>query len=78
MERITPLLWLLFSAGGTVAALLLPVHLFLTGLAFPLGLFDPPSYESLRGLLAQPLTQLGLLPFGLRSTLLRLAHLCFG
>ena len=30
---ITPFLWLLFSAGGTVAALLFPVHLFLNGLA---------------------------------------------
>src|SRR5215471_4733899 len=46
MQRITPLLWLLFSAGGTVAALFLPVHLFLTGLAFPLGWLEAPSYES--------------------------------
>ena len=33
----TPLLWFLFSMGGTVAAFLIPVHLFLFGLAFPLG-----------------------------------------
>ena len=52
MERITPLLWLLFSAGGTVAAFLVPVHLFLTGLAFPLGWLDAPSYESLLRLMA--------------------------
>ena len=58
---ITPFLWLLFSAGGTVAALLLPVHLFLTGLAFPLGWVSAPSYETLRTLLGHPLTRLYLL-----------------
>jgi fumarate reductase subunit D len=56
--RITPLLWLLFSAGGTVAALLFPGHLFLTGLAFPLGWLEAPSYESLRRLVANPLVRL--------------------
>src|SRR5438309_1280916 len=34
---IEPLLWLLFSAGGVLAALLLPVLLLLFGVAFPLG-----------------------------------------
>src|ERR1700674_4341003 len=58
MKRITPLLWLLFSAGGTLAALLFPVHLFLTGLAFPLGWLEAPSYVSLLGLLKQPLARL--------------------
>jgi fumarate reductase subunit D len=56
--RITPLLWLLFSAGGTVAALLFPIHLFLTGLAFPLGWLEPPSYESLYRLLTHPVIRL--------------------
>lgn len=58
MGRITPLLWLLFSAGGTVAALLFPVHLFLTGLAFPLGWLAAPSYESFHRLLTHPVTRL--------------------
>src|SRR6267142_6258006 len=58
MRRITPLLWLLFSAGGTVAALLFPVHLFLTGLAFPLGWLEAPSYEALHRLLTHPVTRL--------------------
>jgi succinate dehydrogenase subunit D len=58
MSRITPLLWLLFSAGGTVAALLFPVHLFLTGLAFPLGWLEAPGYESALGLLRHPVTKL--------------------
>jgi fumarate reductase subunit D len=57
MERITPLLWLLFSAGGTVAALLYPVHLLLTGLAVPLGWLAAPSYESLLGLVRHPVTR---------------------
>jgi fumarate reductase subunit D len=57
-RTITPLLWLLFSAGGTVAALLYPVHLFLTGLAFPLGWLEPRSYESLRALVSHPLARL--------------------
>jgi len=53
VERITPLLWLLFSGGGTVAALFLPVHLFLTGLAFPLGWLEVPSYESVLRLMGR-------------------------
>jgi fumarate reductase subunit D len=57
-RTLTPFLWLLFSAGGTVAALLFPVHLFLTGLAFPLGWLQAPSYDSLRTLVAHPLTRL--------------------
>jgi fumarate reductase subunit D len=63
VRSLTPLLWLLFSAGGTVAALLFPVHLFLTGLAFPLGWLEPPRYEAARVLAAHPLARLYL--FGL-------------
>jgi succinate dehydrogenase subunit D len=55
---ITPFLWLLFSAGGTVAALLFPVHLVLNGLAFPLGWVPAPTYDSLRALVGHPLTRL--------------------
>ena len=29
-----PFLWLLFSAGGVVAAMVIPIHLLLFGLAF--------------------------------------------
>jgi len=45
-----PFLWTLFSAGGVVAALLVPVHLLLFGVAFPLGLLHAPSYEHLMAL----------------------------
>ncbi|PYQ02763.1 MAG: fumarate reductase subunit D [Acidobacteria bacterium] len=55
---MTPFLWLLFSAGGTVAALLFPVHLLLNGLAFPLGWLPAPTYDSLRSLAGHPLTRL--------------------
>jgi len=51
-------LWTLFSAGGVVAALLIPAQLFLFGLAFPLGWMHPPSYEHLLALLRLPLTRI--------------------
>jgi fumarate reductase subunit D len=63
MRPITPFLWTLFSAGGTIAALLFPVHLFLIGLAFPLGWLAAPSYEALRSLVVHPVARLYL--FGL-------------
>jgi fumarate reductase subunit D len=56
-KGITPLLWGLFSAGGTVAALLFPIHLFLTGVAFPLGLLHPPGYDFLMGMIRHPLAK---------------------
>ena len=54
----TPLLWFLFSMGGTLAAFLIPVHLFLFGLAFPLGWIKGPSYDSLLALVRHPLARL--------------------
>ena len=50
-------LWSLFSAGGVVAAFLIPVHLFLFGLAIPLGWLHPPSYQSLMALVRVPLVR---------------------
>lgn len=58
MERVTPWLWGLFSAGGTLAALLFPVHLFLLGLAIPLGWVEAPRYEVLLALIRHPLARL--------------------
>jgi fumarate reductase subunit D len=55
---VEPLLWLLFSAGGVLAALLIPILLLLFGLAFPLGWLAPPRYENLLGLLRNPLTRI--------------------
>ena len=62
-RSITPFLWLLFSAGGTVAALLFPVHVLLTGLAVPLGWLEASSYESVRGLVRNPVARLYLFVF---------------
>jgi fumarate reductase subunit D len=53
-----PLLWLVFSVGGVVAAMLIPGLLFLFGLAFPLGWVSPPGHEHLLVLLRHPLTRL--------------------
>jgi len=50
--------WTLFSAGGVVAAFFVPIHLFLFGLAFPLGWLEAPSYQNLGSLLHLPLTRI--------------------
>lgn len=50
--------WMLFSTGGTIAALLVPIHLFLFGLAFPLGWVDGPNYAQLMQLLRLPLVRI--------------------
>ena len=62
-RSITPFLWLLFSAGGTVAALLFPVHVLLTGLAVPLGWVNASSYESVLGLVRNPVARVYLFVF---------------
>jgi fumarate reductase subunit D len=48
----------MFSAGGTVAAFLFPVHLLLTGLAFPLGWLHAPAYPYVLRMFAHPLARL--------------------
>lgn len=53
-----PLLWTLFSAGGVVAATFIPIHVFLFGIAFPLGWLNGPSYEQLMGLARTPLVRI--------------------
>jgi fumarate reductase subunit D len=50
-----PILWLLFSAGGVVSALVAPILLFLFGLAFPLGWLSAPDHEHLSAVLGHPL-----------------------
>jgi fumarate reductase subunit D len=56
-RSIEPLLWMLFSAGGVLAALLMPILLFLFGLAFPLGWLAPPGHEHLLAVLRHPFTR---------------------
>ena len=55
-----PIVWSLFAAGGVVAALLVPIHIFLTGIAWPLGLLpaDALDYSRWQTLLSNPIIQL--------------------
>ena len=55
-RRVEPLVGLMFSAGGVLAAVFLPILVLLFGLAFPLGWLDPPHYEHLRSVVGHPLT----------------------
>jgi fumarate reductase subunit D len=56
-RSIEPLLWLLFSAGGVLAALLVPVLLLLFGLVLPLAAPAGPSHGYLLRVLGHPLTR---------------------
>jgi fumarate reductase subunit D len=58
-----PLLWLLFSAGGVLSALLMPILLLLLGVAIPLGWLAAPSHARVVVVLSHPVTALVL--FGL-------------
>ena len=58
-----PILWLLFSAGGVVSALFLPVLMVLFALAVPLGWLSPPAHGPLLALFGNPLVAIVL--FGL-------------
>lgn len=55
-----PFWWGMFSAGGMVAALLVPIHVFLDGLAVPFGLLDADAvgFERMTALLENPLVKL--------------------
>jgi fumarate reductase subunit D len=61
--------WFLFAAGGTITAFVLPVMLFVTNLAPPLGLFrDALSWETMSSFVGFWLVRLvlfGIIGFGL-------------
>ncbi len=63
LKTADPIWWALFSAGGTVAAFLVPVHILVTGLGIGLGWIplETLSYERVRELLENPLVRLYLL-----------------
>jgi fumarate reductase subunit D len=67
------LAWGLFSAGGMVSALLVPVLLLLFGVVYPLVLVEPPEYSYLLAVVSNPLTRLALLVLCVLS-LLHWAH----
>jgi fumarate reductase subunit D len=58
-DRSEPFWWGMFSLGGVVAALLIPVHILFVGLAVPLGLIDKSllEYSRMKSLLANPLVK---------------------
>jgi fumarate reductase subunit D len=62
-SRVEAAAWLMFSAGGMVTALLVPVLVLLFGVLFPLGLLTPPDHAGFAALLGHPLVQIVL--FGL-------------
>ena len=54
-RRVEPLVWLMLSAGGVLAAVFLPILVLLFGLAVPLGWIEP-DYAHLRAVVGHPLT----------------------
>ena len=59
-RSIEPLLWLLFSTGGVMAALGLPILILMFGLAIPLGWLPAPDHDQVSSSLRQPITRVGL------------------
>lgn len=58
--HVEPFVWLGFSGGGVVAAILLPILIVVFGLALPMG-WVHPDFAGLEALLSFPLTALVLL-----------------
>ena len=58
-DKTEPFWWGLFSAGGVVAAMLIPVLIYFAGLAEPLGLIgaEVSRYEAMSKLLSHPLAK---------------------
>jgi fumarate reductase subunit D len=56
--RVEPLLWLLFSAGGVVAAFLVPIHLFFLGIATPFHMLQASEYTTAIDIARLPLVRL--------------------
>jgi fumarate reductase subunit D len=54
---------MLFSAGGVLSGMLMPILVLLFGVAFPLGWLTAPSHEHMLAVIGNPLTRLAL--FGL-------------
>ena len=74
MKRtIEPFWWALFSSGGMISALFMPVLFFIFGIAVPLGLVNAPEYEQLLTITQNPMIRLFI--FGLISlSLFHWAH----
>jgi fumarate reductase subunit D len=62
-----PFLWLLFSAGGVLSAMLMPVVLLLFGIVFPLGWMTAPTHEHVLAVLSNPVTRVVLVALSVLS-----------
>jgi fumarate reductase subunit D len=60
-RSVQPFLWLLFSAGGMVTAMLAPIIVTLFGIIFPLGLVAPPGHRRMLDIIDYPLAREALL-----------------
>jgi len=56
-KHLSPLLWSLFSAGGTISALLFPIHVFLVAVDLPFGWPAAPGYEATIAIVRHPLAR---------------------
>src|SRR4030095_7506874 len=68
-----PFLWLLFSAGGVVSAMLMPVLLLLFGILVSLGWVPAPAHDRILRVFAIPLSRLVLVALSV-LTLFHWAH----
>ena len=62
-----PFLWLLFSAGGVLSAMLMPVLLLLFGIAVPLGWMATPTQAHMLAVLSNPISRLALVALAVLS-----------
>jgi fumarate reductase subunit D len=62
-QHSEPYLWLLFSAGGILSAMLMPAMVLVLGIMIPLGWVAVPTYDHMLAVLGNPLVRLVL--FGL-------------
>ena len=53
-----PLPWMVFGIGGFLVAILFPIHIFIYGIALPLGWLPAPSYRSTLALVESPITRI--------------------
>lgn len=53
-----PAVWFLFGTGGFIAGYVLPIHILLFGILFPLGIMTDPGYKATLHLVQNPLARL--------------------
>ena len=63
IDRVEPLVWVLFGGGFVVGTLLFPAYIFGIGIAAPLGWIpaDALSYERMHGIASSPIGRLVML-----------------